>query len=251
MERVSQLKLEINGLLIKEEKMWRQRSRSLWLHEGDQNTRFFHNQASNKYRRNQIEELQNSRGEMCKEEEDIAQILITHYQELFHSANLENIEHVLSAIPTMVTPELNNMLSTEFVKEEVDKALKQMDPLKAPGPDGLPPLFFQKFWSTIGEEVSQAILTCLNSSSFPSTINRTFITLIPKVKNPCSVSNLRPISLCNIIYKLVSKVVANRLKKVLPFIIFESQSVFQSNKAIHYKRYCYLRRNFFDDYKKL
>ena len=68
--------------------------------------------------------MQNSRGEVCKDEEGIAQILITHYQELFHSANPENIKHVLSTIPTLVTPELNNMLSAEFVKEEVDEALK-------------------------------------------------------------------------------------------------------------------------------
>ncbi|KAK9984666.1 hypothetical protein SO802_034191 [Lithocarpus litseifolius] len=107
-----------------------------------------------------------------------------------------------------------------------------MDPLKAPGPDGLPPLFFQKFWPTIGEDVSQAVLTCLNLGSIPPTINRTFITLIPKVKNLAGVSDFRPISLCNIIYKLVSKVIANRLKKVLPYIISESQSAFQSNKAI-------------------
>ena len=100
------------------------------------------------------------------------------------------------------------MLSAEFVKEEVDEALKQMDPLKALGPDGLPPLFFQKFWPTIREEVSHAVLTCLNSGSIPSTINRTFITLIRKVKNPSRVSDFHPIALCNIIYKLVSKVVA-------------------------------------------
>ena len=124
------------------------------------------------------------------------------------------------------------MLSVEFVKEEVDEALKQMDPLKALGPDGLPPLFFQKFWPTIREEVSHAVLTCLNSGSIPSTINCTFITLIPKVKNPSRVSNFHPIALCNIIYKLISKIVANRLKKVLPFIISKTQSAFQSNKAI-------------------
>lgn len=108
-----------------------------------------------------------------------------------------------------------------------------MEPLKALGPDGLPPFFFcQKFWLTIGEDVSHAILNCLNSGSILSSINRTFITLIPKIKSPSLVSKFRSIALCNIIYKLVPKVLANRLKKVLPNLIFESQSAFQSNKAI-------------------
>lgn len=99
-----------------------------------------------------------------------------------------------------------------------------MEPLKAPGPNGLPPFFFQKFWLTIGEDVSQAVLTCLNTGSITPTINCTFITLILKVKNPSRVLDFCPIALCNIIYKLVSKVVANRLKKVLPHIIFESNT---------------------------
>lgn len=183
---------------------------------------FFHNHASHRFRRNQIDELQNGEGVMCLDEEEIAQILVTHYQELFHSANPSNLESVLEVIPTLITPDLNDLLTAEFVKDEVDEALKQMDPLKAPGPDRLPPLFFQKFWSTIGEDVSQAITNFLNTGSILATINRTFITLIPKVKNPSRVSDFRPNALCNIIYKLVSKVVANRLKKVLPYIISDS-----------------------------
>jgi len=146
MDRVHRLKWEINGLLIKEEKMLKQRSRALWLHEGDQSTRFFHNHASHRFRRNRIEELQNGEGVMCLDEEEITQILVTYYQELFHSANPSNLESVLEAVPTLITPNLNDLLTAEFVKDEVDEALKQMDPLKAPGLDGLPPLFFQKFW---------------------------------------------------------------------------------------------------------
>ena len=107
--------------------------------------------------------------------------------------------------------------------------------LKAPGSDGLPPLFYQKFWLAIGEDVSKAVLNCLNLGSIPSSINHTFITSIPKVKSPSVVLEFCPIALCNVIYKLVSKVVANMLKKVLPYIISDSQSVFQSNKAISNK----------------
>ncbi|KAL4620408.1 hypothetical protein ACB092_06G151800 [Castanea dentata] len=72
------------------------------------------------------------------------------------------------------------MLVAEFVKAEVEEAIQQMAPPKAPRPDGLPPLFYQNFWPFIGEDVSKAVLNCLNSGSIPSSINCTFITLIPK-----------------------------------------------------------------------
>ena len=107
-----------------------------------------------------------------------------------------------------------------------------MDPLKAPGLDGLSPFFFQHYWSLVGEDVTEAMLSCLTAGVIPPSINRTFITLIPKVKSPTKVSEYCPISLFNIIYKIVSKVIANRLKGAFPSIILESQSVFQSDKAI-------------------
>ena len=93
--------------------------------------------------------------------------------------------------------------------EEIDTTIKQMAPLKAPGPDGMPPLFYQTFWQHIGPEVSEAVLSCLNSSNLLKSINHTFITLIPKVSNPESVSEFRPINLCNALYKIISKVIAN------------------------------------------
>ena len=85
---------------------------------------------------------------------------------------------------------------------------------------------------SIGDEVSVAILNCLNLGSFPQSSNNTFITLIPKVKSPSIVFEFQPISLCNTLYKIVSKVVANRLKGILLNLISESQSAFQTDKAI-------------------
>ena len=76
------------------------------------------------------------------------------------------------------------------------------------------------------------MLSCLNLGIIPASINHTYITLIPKVKSPKRVSKFRPIALCNVLYKLISKVLANRLKSLLPHVISESQCAFQSNKAI-------------------
>ena len=81
-------------------------------------------------------------------------------------------------------------------------------------------------------EVTSTILAWLNSSKLPYPINHTFVTLIPKVKNPVSVSQYRPISLCNVLYKIFSKVLANRLKKFMPDLIIEHQSAFAKNRLI-------------------
>ena len=176
--------------------------------------------------------MKNEAGVVCTNEEEISDILIAYYQQLFTTASPTRVEEVLRVVPSIITEEQNAMLVAEFVKAEIDEALQQMEPLKALGPNGLHPLFYQKFWNTIGDDVSTAILNCLNSGFIPPSINHTFITLIPKVKSPTVVSEFRPIALCNVIYKLDSKVIANGLKKVLPHLISESQSAFQSNKAI-------------------
>ena len=127
---------------------------------------------------------------------------------------------------------MNTLLGREFTRVEVDVALSQMAPLKAPGPDGMPPIFFQHYWEDIGSDVAAAVLSCLNLAHIPAGINHTYLTLIPKVRSPEHVTEFRPIALCNIVYKLISKVLANRLKVILPDIISESQSAFQSDKAI-------------------
>ena len=158
--------------------------------------------------------------------------MVEFYQNLFASSSPDQIEEAIKATPKVVSEEMNQVLVAPFERAEVELALKQMNPLKAPGPDGMPPLFFQHFWPAIGDDVVEAVLTCLNSGSIPSAINRTFITLIPKVKSPVRVSDYRPIALCNTLYKLISKVLANRLKTFLPCVISDTQSAFQSSKAI-------------------
>ena len=114
-----------------------------------------------------------------------------------------------------MTDEATSFLARDFQAEEVRLALKQTAPLTAPGPDGMSPIFYKSFWHIVGNVVIAIVLKALNTSVVHKSLNTTFITLIPKIKHPKKVANFRPISLCNVIYKLISKVVVNRLKKVL------------------------------------
>ena len=88
------------------------------------------------------------------------------------------------------------------------------------------PIFYQTFWDSIGTDVSSAVLSCLNSGSILKSINHTYISLIPKKQNPTKVTDFRPISLYNVIYKILSKILTIKLKTILPKIISETQSAF-------------------------
>ena len=199
---------------------------------GDSNSKFFHNRATQRFRKNKISELWNSEGVLVSGNSNVSSMMIGYYSKLFTTSESSNIEEVVQFTKRVVTDKMNSGLIGNLSKEEVTIALKQMAPLKAPEPTTCPLFFFQHYWESIGDDVATAVLSCLNSSKLVSGLNHTFISLIPKVKNPVLVSEFRPIALCNILYKLVSKVLANKLKKVLPHIISESQSTFQSDKAI-------------------
>ncbi|XP_035551682.1 uncharacterized protein LOC118349865 [Juglans regia] len=92
--------------------------------------------------------------------------------------------------------------------------------------------FYQRHWKTVGKEVCDAVLCVLNSNGSIDALNETFIVLIPKIKFPSKVTEFRHISLCNVLYKIISKTIANRLKKILPSIISQTQFAFVPGRLI-------------------
>lgn len=161
--------------------------------------------------------------------------VVNHFESIFSTSRDSrdiNWTHFMNHICNNLSPTTIHILNESFSALEIKDAIFQMEPSKAPGPDGFSALFYQKFWNVVEEEVTQQILKMLNPAKLEENINDTMITLIPKQARPLTVSDFRPISLCNVSSKIISKVLANRLKLVLPEVISENQSAFMEGRMI-------------------
>ncbi|XP_061999404.1 uncharacterized protein LOC133716758 [Rosa rugosa] len=145
--------------LSQEEAFWRQRSKVVWLKEGDRNTGFFHRKAANRKRKNTIPGLYNENGQWCDDDEGMEKVVTDYFTNIFSASDiaLEVVETTLAAIQPCVTQSMNEQLCVVCSHEEVQNALFQMYPTKSPGPDGMPPLFFQHYWDVVGAEITEVV----------------------------------------------------------------------------------------------
>lgn len=222
---------KLHELLLHEETYWKQRAKNYWLAEGDANTKFFHASASARKKTNHIDFLENDQGVQIQEHEAMSCIVKDYFTEVFTNNRAGNINLTLVA-DRKVTGSQNERLVADVTYEEFTAAVKQMHPDKSSGPDGLNPAFFQQFWSVLGHEVFACCKQWLDNCSFPASLNDTNVVLIPKKENAKCLKDLRPIALCNVLYKILAKVLANSLQLVLPSLISENQSAFVPGRSI-------------------
>ncbi|KAL4302002.1 hypothetical protein GQ457_10G000840 [Hibiscus cannabinus] len=227
-----EVKLGLNIEADKEERFWEQRSRVNWLLKGDKNTSFFHNFASTRRKTNNIAEIVGTDGNVVSSLDGILNTTSSFFGDLFTAESVSETELIFEKVTSSITTELNRVLTAPFKAEEVSVALRTMSPLKAPGLDGFPVLFYQTFWDIVGAEVTNFCLSVLNEDNDMTYINQTHIVLIPKVKVPRFMSQFRPISLCNVLYKLVAKMLVLRMKNTLSCCIDEAQGAFVPGRQI-------------------
>lgn len=203
--------------------------------KGERNTKFFHRTTVQRRMHNNISFIQNQEGARVEKHEEIVEEFLRHFKQV-HSEPLANrnlaIEKIIQKVPKIITEEHNELLLRPILPQEVDVAMHQLKEGKAPGPDGFSTSFYHKFWEMIRDEVWQVAEESRALHWLLPSLNVTFIVLIPKEEKSNTPDKFCPIALCNVIYKVISKVIANRLKPLLPFLISPEQSGYVEGRQI-------------------
>ena len=209
---------------------WRQKSKETWLKEGDRNTGFFHRTANAHGRRNYINSI-SINGRKLEKEAEIKDGLVAAFQNLFSDPG--------GWRPSLPDLEINEIgleevsrLEESFSEEEIWIVISGLNSDKAPGPEGFPIAFWIFSWEFVQEEVLGFFKEFHDQCRFVKNLNATFLVLIPKKQSVEDFKDLRPISLVGGLYKILTKVLANRIKRVLDKVISKSQNAFVKGRQI-------------------
>ncbi|CAL1367491.1 unnamed protein product [Linum trigynum] len=229
------LEVELTRQWEAEEVCWQQKSRVHWLKKGDKNTSYFHTVTRARRKRNFVAGLRDEAGEWIIDEKGKADIATNFYGQLFTSENqVLNMGEWVDVLPIArsVTPEMNAGLTAAVLPEEVRKTVFAMGSKQAPGSDGFTGKFFKAFWGIVGESVVDAVCSFFTTSRMLRGFNHTWLTLVPKVDNVKSMRQLRSISLCQFVYKIITNIMAERLSGLLPHVVSAGQIAFFRDRQI-------------------
>jgi len=129
-----------------------------------------------------IRSLTDSEGHVVQEDDDIKRVFPEYFQNLFNTSCAKDSANLFDTMQACVTEERNVHMTKSYTAEEGLTGLNQMHPTKAPGPDGMPALFYQKFWQIVGGDIIDMVLDIRSNGRNPKEVNTTFVVLIPKVK---------------------------------------------------------------------
>ena len=207
-----------------EETHWRQLSRELWLREGDRNTGYFHRMANGHRRVNSLDRIKIN-GVRLSEEQEVREGIANAYQQLLSDSSGWKADIGGLQVKQISQSEVE-VMELPFSESEIHAALMEMNRDKAPGPDGFMVAFWQNCWEFVKEEVLDMFKEFYEQNSFIKSLNNTFLVLLPKKGRIEDLGDSRPISLLGGLYKLLAKVLTNRLKKVIGKVVSSDQNAF-------------------------
>jgi hypothetical protein len=233
MQRKVTIDTTLLSMLEEEELYWHKRSHGMWLHKGDNNTKFFHMVANGRKRKNTIMYLK-SEGVRIEREDNLLKHATDYYKCLFgHVAGSDiTLDSHLWGEGEKVSDSDNDEITKPFSESEIKEALVQMEKNMAAGPDGIPIEFYQFSWEYIKEDILEMFSDFHVGVLDISRINYGVITLLPKVSDAEKIQQYIPICLLNCLYKWVTKVLTVRLEKIADKLILQNQATFMKGRNI-------------------
>ena len=224
------LRANLEKAALLEEISWRQKSRVLFLKEGDSNTRFFHRMANSNRRNNCIDNLM-IEGALSSNQDRISDHIVQFYMNLYSEQQEQHPFQDVLDFPR-ISGDNVDWLERPFEESEIFEVIKEFNGDKSPGPDGFSMAFFQACWGILKSDLMAVFHHFHVTGQFEKSLNATFIALIPKKASAVEVKDFRPISLVGGVYKILAKVLATRLRMVLGEIISAPQNAFILNRQI-------------------
>ncbi|CAN0829650.1 Transposon TX1 uncharacterized 149 kDa protein [Linum grandiflorum] len=211
------LKFELDKLWKRQEMSWRQKSRKINLRLGDRNTIFFHRMACHNKRRNSVNSLRVD-GVMYEGQVSLAHAIVGFYERLY-SEDLMVRPFSSELIRGTISEAEGFALTRPFSIEEVERVVMNCVGDKTPGPDGFTLEFYKRNWKVIKEQVILAFSDFHHRATLPDMVNCNFVCLIPKRESVEDVKDFLPISLTSSIYKILSKILMERLRNLMPALV--------------------------------
>ncbi|GJR11897.1 RNA-directed DNA polymerase, eukaryota [Tanacetum coccineum] len=207
-----------------------QKAKVQWAVEGDENTKFFHG-IINKRRNNLAIRGITAEGMWSDDPNIVKKEFFSHFQNRFEAPRSSRL-HLDMQFPNKLSRDQSADLERIFSKEEIKQAVWDCGLDKSPGPDGFTFGFYRRFWNLIECDVEEAVIHFYKNGFCHKGGNSSFIALIPKKQGANMVNDFRPISLIGSLYKIITKLLANRLAFVINELVSDCQSAFISKRHI-------------------
>lgn len=167
-------------------------------------------------------------------DKDVATVAENYFCNLFKAKTVSKnlYEEIFRGFSGRVIAETNEDLIIELNYDEIRNDVFSIGPHRAPGPDGFTGVFYQHFWNDINPAIIREVKSFFAEGYLDQTHSHTNLCLLAKVDPPPTMSDFRPIALCNVSYKIISKILVNKLKKHLDNIISENQAAFIPGRMI-------------------
>ncbi|KAL2223817.1 UNVERIFIED_CONTAM: hypothetical protein Sindi_2945400 [Sesamum indicum] len=218
-----------------EQIMLQQRAKMQWMKDGDQCSRVFFRKIAQRRVRRRILQINDENGFTHTDLGEIAHEFVSYYQNLLGGTRRRlsvDIRYLRPWARHCITDEEANQLLLPISADDVKQAMFDIADDKAPGPDGYSSRFFKAAWPVVGEEVTRAVLDFFSTGKLLKQVNSTILALIPKVHTPMSVNDFRPISCCNVLYKIIAKLLVQKISVLLDKIVSPCQTAFIPGRSI-------------------